>query len=80
PEIAQPIFISGQYDLVCYGHDHQAYLEQAQGNQLLNPGALMGYSPLADAAIAPTFAIFDVLTKQISFFEISQNQVRSFSL
>ncbi len=42
PEIAQGLAAAGQYDLVCYGHDHVAHDEQVGKSRLLNPGELMG--------------------------------------
>jgi putative phosphoesterase len=42
PEIAQGLARSGQYDLVCYGHNHLAYDERVGRTLLLNPGELMG--------------------------------------
>ncbi len=42
PEIARPLAASGQYHLVCYGHDHQAHEEWVGETLLLNPGELFG--------------------------------------
>lgn len=42
PEPARRIAQSGQFDLVCYGHDHTRLLEQVGGSWLLNPGELLG--------------------------------------
>ena len=42
PEIARGLVRSGDYDLVCYGHDHQAHDEQVGKTRLINPGELMG--------------------------------------
>ncbi len=33
---------SQAYDLVCYGHDHQAMIEQVGQTLLVNPGEVMG--------------------------------------
>lgn len=38
-------------DLVCYGHTHQAKLEQLENKQLLNPGALYRAEPLSFAVV-----------------------------
>lgn len=42
PEIAEPIGLSGRYDLVCYGHNHQYEVRQESKTTLLNPGEVMG--------------------------------------
>jgi predicted phosphodiesterase len=34
--------LSGQYDLVCYGHDHTVHEERLGPCLLLNPGEIMG--------------------------------------
>jgi len=42
PPIALGLAKSGSYDLVCYGHDHHAKMEEVGDCILLNPGELMG--------------------------------------
>lgn len=42
PEIARGLVRAGNYDLVCYGHDHIACDEQVGRSRLINPGELMG--------------------------------------
>jgi putative phosphoesterase len=42
PELARPLALSGQYDLVCYGHDHTVHEERLGPCLLLNPGEIMG--------------------------------------
>lgn len=42
PEPARPIALSGQFDLVCYGHDHLHHWEQIGACHLVNPGEIMG--------------------------------------
>lgn len=42
PEIARRLAESGRFDLVCYGHDHRAHVEQVGGTLLANPGEVMG--------------------------------------
>ncbi len=64
PEIARPLAESGQYNLVCYGHDHTAHQEWIGKTMLLNPGELMGMQGRS------TLAIFDTNTKQVEMIEI----------
>ena len=42
PDIARGLARAGDYDLVCYGHDHQAHHEVLGPTVLFNPGELMG--------------------------------------
>lgn len=64
PEIARPLASSGEYDLVCYGHDHQAHHSEVSRCTLLNPGALMGMNSKA------TFAWFNCQTRSVQFSKI----------
>lgn len=54
PEPARRIAQSGQFDLVCYGHDHTRLLEQVGQGWLLNPGELLGMKGAASWAIYDT--------------------------
>lgn len=51
PEIGRALAAGGQYDLVCYGHDHTAHEEQVGGTLLLNPGELMGLNGRSSLAL-----------------------------
>lgn len=42
PPIALDQARSGQYDVVCYGHDHTAHVERIGETLLINPGEVMG--------------------------------------
>ncbi|MEA3338043.1 MAG: metallophosphoesterase [Chloroflexota bacterium] len=53
PEIAQYLARSGEFDLVCYGHNHQAKVERMGKTILANPGEVMGR--FGD----PTYGIYD---------------------
>ncbi len=65
PEIARRLAESGAYDLVCYGHDHQAHEERlAGGTLLLNPGEIMGMYGRS------TLALFDTVERAVTFVEI----------
>lgn len=65
PEIARGLAASGQYDLVCYGHDHQAHQEQVGACLLLNPGEIMGLYGRR------SFAVYDTQTRQAEFIELA---------
>lgn len=64
PEIAHEFASSGNFDLVCYGHDHTAYEEQRQGCFLLNPGELMGMNGRS------TIALFDTSARSVTWVEL----------
>jgi hypothetical protein len=69
PEIARRVAQSGQFDLVCYGHDHKAHSEQVGETLLLNPGEIMGRFGKS------TFALFDTQTchtRQVEVFDQPQ--------
>ena len=59
PHIADGLARSGSYDLVCYGHDHQARDEWVGECLLLNPGELMGMNSPS------SFSLVDVETREI---------------
>jgi putative phosphoesterase len=59
PQIAVGLAKSGAYDLVCYGHDHQARDEWIGECLLLNPGELMGMNSPS------SFTLVDTETKEI---------------
>jgi putative phosphoesterase len=42
PQIARDQALCGQYELVCYGHDHTANVESLGKTLLVNPGEVMG--------------------------------------
>lgn len=64
PQIAEGLAVSGRYDLVCYGHDHQAYQGRRERCLLLNPGEVMGLMGKT------TFALFDTSSRCAEFVEI----------
>ena len=39
---AEGLAASGRFDLVCFGHSHEAFLGRAGTTDLLNPGEVMG--------------------------------------
>jgi putative phosphoesterase len=60
--IGLPLAQSGRYDLVCFGHNHRYEQRRIDQTVALNPGTLMGWSPLADGEVKDvpaTFAIVD---------------------
>jgi putative phosphoesterase len=68
PEIARGLALSGQYELVCYGHDHTAYQEELGQTLLLNPGEVMGMNGRS------TLAIFELEMRRVELVEFWREQ------
>jgi uncharacterized protein len=66
PGIAGRLARSGDYDLVCYGHDHQSHKGEVGATVLLNPGELMGRFG------ASTYALFDTDTRQVEICTVQR--------
>ena len=64
PGIAEPVADSGDYDLVCYGHDHTRAERKVGGSILLNPGEVMGLNGTC------SLALFDTGKQKCRFVEI----------
>ena len=64
PKVARALAESGNYDLVCYGHDHIAHHEWVGETMLLNPGELMGMNSRS------TIAVYDTETKVVEYIEL----------
>ncbi|MDD2464631.1 MAG: YfcE family phosphodiesterase [Desulfobulbus sp.] len=54
PELARELARSGEYHLVCYGHDHIFHSERQGACLLVNPGDLLGKEDV------PSFALVDL--------------------
>ncbi len=46
-------------DVVCYGHNHQYALERSANCWVINPGAVMGYTPAGNKEIPVSYVIYD---------------------
>lgn len=77
PEIALALAAAGTSDLVCFGHNHQYELRRFGKTLALNPGTLMGYSPLKageSQEVTATFAIYDTSApddQAVHFFQVT---------
>ena len=56
--VADGLAASEEFDLVCYGHSHEAFLEKAGKTDLLNPGEVMGKDG------SPGFFLVDTSTRE----------------
>jgi len=64
PPIAQDQARSGQYDLVCYGHDHRTNVERIGNTLLVNPGEVMGRFGQS------TYALYDTTTGEAEIRQV----------
>jgi putative phosphoesterase len=64
PVIARGLARSGDYDLVCYGHDHARFEGKEGACLLVNPGELMGLKGPS------TVAAVDTDRRSVSWIEI----------
>ena len=69
--IALEIAHSGAFDVVCFGHNHRYQVERFGKTLAINPGTLMGYSPLDQKEVAPTFVTYDTVTDQVVSFKVT---------
>ena len=68
--IALEIASSGAYDVVCFGHNHRYQVERIGTTLAINPGTLMGYSPLDKKDVSPTFVVYNSLTDEVSSYQV----------
>jgi putative phosphoesterase len=64
PEIALPLAASGQFDLVCHGHNHQRKAELQGRTWLVNPGEVMGRFGTV------SYAVYDTASNQAQIYEL----------
>lgn len=65
PQVARPLALSGQFDLVCYGHDHAQRCERHGEALLVNPGEVMGRFGAA------RYAIYDSEAHQVTLHQVA---------
>ncbi len=73
PHYARAMALTGDWDLVCYGHDHKAVIEKVRNVRggetlLLNPGTVAGIGASA------TYMLGDLATLQFSIHEVSHSR------
>ena len=67
PDQAKAMAVSGDYDLVFYGHNHKPWMETLEnGCQLINPGTLAGLFNKA------TFSVYNTDSKEIELVLLEQ--------
>jgi len=70
--IAQSLARSGEFDVVCFGHNHVFSVELIGGTLAINPGAIMGATFAPDGTrtdVSSTFVIYETFTGEAARFE-----------
>ena len=63
--LARPMAESGQYDVVCFGHNHQLEISRAGDCLLINPGPIMGAKFSGKwEDVAPSLVVYDSVADQ----------------
>lgn len=70
PNIARSIAESGDYDVVCYGHNHIYRVEHLNNTLLINPGAIMGYDGVNKKEVSSTFVVYDTKSNECGGYEV----------
>lgn len=77
PAIARELGAAGNFDVVCFGHNHQREVNRfsTRGHEviMINPGSLMGcrFEDGTPIAIPATFAMLDADDHEVNFFSVS---------
>ncbi|MCW5982914.1 MAG: metallophosphoesterase family protein [Bryobacteraceae bacterium] len=81
--IARAVAASGEYDVVCYGHNHIFDITRAGPTLAINPGAIMGAS-FDDGGertdTVPTFVIYDTDSDSATGFQIVASPLGAFDV
>ncbi len=72
--LARPIAKSGDYDVVCFGHNHEFEISHQGACLLINPGPVMGakFSSGKWEDTTPTFVIYDAASNTPEGFAIDR--------
>jgi putative phosphoesterase len=83
-QIARAVAASGEFDVVCFGHNHVYEVSRIGRTLALNPGAIMGATFAADGTrteVPSTFLIYDTATDQAAGFEVAASgEVQALSM
>jgi len=72
--IACAVTGSGQFDVVCYGHNHIYNVTRSGRTLAINPGPIMGAAFAADGSrtdVPSTFVVYDTVADEAQGFEIA---------
>lgn len=74
PTYARHAAKSGEYDVVCFGHDHKARIEEYNQCLAINAGCLNPMK-IRDPDTGPSYAIYNTETKTATLYNLSDNTV-----
>jgi putative phosphoesterase len=76
-DVGALIAAGGQFDAVCYGHNHEWKARRHPGGTLeINPGAIMGWHP-RNGDIPATYAVYDTEKDEVRVYENATGEVIS---
>jgi uncharacterized protein len=70
PDKAQKLADLQNYDLVCYGHNHEAKTNFSGKTLMLNPGAVMGFNGRTLEEIPSSFMTYNTDAGEVQAFKI----------
>ena len=73
--IGRAIAASGEFEVVCYGHNHVYEVARIGPTLAINPGAIMGATFAPDGMrtdVASTFVVYDTASGQATGFEVAR--------
>lgn len=70
--IALEIARTGTHDVVCFGHNHRYQVARFGKTLAVNPGTLLGYSPLDNRDVAATYIIYDTVQDATFGYQVLQ--------
>lgn len=75
--IARPIAKSGEYDLVCFGHNHRISSEMVGHTLTVNPGPIMGaaFGPAGWEEVRPTFLVCDLPSLALETYAVTADKL-----
>jgi uncharacterized protein len=73
--LARPMAKSGDYDVVCFGHNHEFEITREGTALLINPGPIMGakFSSGKWEDTEPTFVLYDTIADTVEAYAIDRN-------
>ena len=76
-DVGALIAAGGQFDAVCYGHNHEwKALRHPGGTLEINPGAIMGWHP-RQGDILSTYAVYDTEKDEVRVYDVDTGEVIS---
>ncbi|HZS57154.1 MAG TPA: metallophosphoesterase family protein [Bryobacteraceae bacterium] len=72
--LARPMSKSGDYDVVCFGHNHEFEISRQHTTLLINPGPIMGakFSSGKWEDAAATFVLYDTAADAVEAFAVDR--------